>query len=194
MKKVLFFGLVCMFLVGGAFAYTRDARLDSNSIGLGFYSNPYNDGGDRGAINISAFTFEKMLDENSSVGAMYAVYEDASSGLPITDQSNEYSHLEISFNKGIYRNDVFASCWIFGVMIGNNPNSFNYYMPEAGVALSYKPFGFLTIRSNLVLSNMLSFGAAIDLPYNFEFSSTYYWFSAYGHPTMDPVCLLSYKI
>jgi hypothetical protein len=186
---IILLGLPCF-----AHAYIRDARLDSNSISVGYarQNDPYEDN-PNSAVTISNFSFEKMISDDSSFGFICSKdnYIDNTLGW------NEcQTIIEASYNKNIFRNDVFASSWIFGMSVRNRIDYDDnlYPLPELGIALSYRPFNFITLRSNLVLSDMFGIGIAFNLPYNLEISEEYYLYTSSFDSNTQPVCMLSYKI
>jgi hypothetical protein len=186
---IILLGLPCF-----AHAYIRDARLDSNSISVGYVrqTDPDEDNS-YSATSISNFSFEKLISDDSSFGFMCGKADNV---VDPWSWNQTFTLIEASYNKNIFRNDVFASSWIFGISVRNRIDYDDnlYPLPELGIALSYRPLNFLTLRSNLVLSDLFGIGIAINLPYNLEISEEYYWYTGSFDSNTQPICMLSYKI
>jgi hypothetical protein len=169
-----------------AMAYTRDARLDSNSIAVS-YGETYTEPGIRPIQKtlISRISFEKALNEDWSFG--FLVQKDMGYGQRqdlwfVNLQDEESKYFEWSFNRSITKGEDFSACWIFGIYQSLDTSAGNAlkdwaFMPEIGVALTKRIYGPLLFRSNLVLSNLFSMGVHVGLPGNVDFGVDYSYYS-----------------
>jgi hypothetical protein len=191
MKKTIILLLVLTFLSVAAHAYIRDARIDRESVGYGYWDhNPDTSFSVKQDICNQIF-YEKLIDESSSFGLLINrehIYERDTdiwlSKIFISDA--DYYYDEISYNRNFFRNDIFASAWVIGAYYYESSTGRNESFPNLGVALSIKPLPFMYLRANLVLIRMFGFSAAFDLPYNLELEGMY--------SLSGPIVKLSYKL
>jgi hypothetical protein len=184
---------------GSAYAYTRDARLDKNSIELS-YGSAASDPHPIETLLYSRLAFEKVLNEEWSFGMDFykeTYYGYRQTGFFGDTEGWEYQNFEWSFNKLIHRSDAFSACWIFGAshdLNSSRESLFNgwTFMPEIGVAISARIYGPLQFRSNLVLSSQASAGIFCDLPYNTE-AGVYYTRMTSYFSAMPLLASVSYK-
>lgn len=184
MKKLLILSIVIHCLFVPAYAYTRDARLDSNSIGISYGETGTDTDPDIHPIQktlISRISFEKVLNEEWSFG--FLVQKETGYGqrehswfFDIYDQENRY--FEWSFNRSITKSEDFSACWLFGIYQSLDNSEGNglkdwAFMPEIGAAVSKRIYGPLRFRSNLVLSGLFSLGVHMELPSNLDLGVDY---------------------